>query len=182
MSRECMPVDAMLDKRSTEISEVGPTAFTIVEAMISTVIVAVMFVAALNTVGASRLTQQKASLSVRGRLMAESLLAEILRQSYEDPDGTPVFGRESNESATPRAAWDDVDDYAGFSESPPAAQDGTILTNSTGWERKATVERVDAADPMVVATGETNVKRVTVTVAYGGVPQATLVALKANVR
>ena len=155
-------------------------AFTIVEAVISTIVVGVMFVAALNTVGASRLTQQKASVVSRGQLLAEALMSEILRQSYQDPDGTPVFGTESNESATPRTSWDDVDDYAGLSESPPAAKDGTVLTNATGWQRTVRVEWVDAANPAQVQTVETGVKRIVVAVAYNGVPQASLSALKTN--
>jgi MSHA pilin protein MshD len=173
-----------LDTRPTKGSEARPgnylTAFTIVEAMISTIIVGVMFVAALNTVGASRLTQHKASLVCRSQLLAESLMSEILRQSYKDPDGTPIFGRESNESATPRTTWDDVDDYEGLSESPPVTKDGAALTNATGWQRTVKVEWVDAANPAQVQTVETGVKRVVVTVAYKNVPQASLATLKTD--
>lgn len=157
-----------------------PTAFTIVEAMVSTIIVGVMFVAALNTVGASRLTQHKASLLRRGPLLAEPLMSEILRQSYKDPDGTPIFGRESNESATPRTGWDDVDDYEGLSESPPVAKDGTALTNSTGWQRTVEVDWVNAANPAEVTTVESGVKRIVVTVTYNGLTQASLATLKTD--
>jgi len=160
-------------------SRLLPAAFTIVEAVISTVIVAVMFVAALNTVGASRLTQHRASLVSRGRLLAESLMSEILRQDYQEPDAVPVFGRESGELATTRAAYDDVDDYHGWSASPPVARDGAPLANTTGWKRTVQVEWVDPADPKQVETTESSVKRITVTVSYNGVPQATFVALKA---
>lgn len=159
-----------------------PEAFTIVEAMISTIIVAMMFVAALNTVGASRVTQYKASQVIRGQLMAESLLSEILQQSYEDPDGTPIFGLETGELGTTRAAWDDVDDYEEFTESPPATKDGTVLTNATGWERQVRVEWVAASDPTTAQTAETGIKRVVVTVRYTGSPQTSLAALKADVQ
>jgi type II secretory pathway pseudopilin PulG len=155
-------------------------AFTIVEATIATLVVAVMFVVALNTVGASRLTQYRASQVSRGRLLAESLCAEILRQDYQDPDGTPIFGREADESAVTRAAWDDVDDYEGLSESPPVARDGTVLADTAGWKRTVQVEWVDAADPRQTETTETNVKRITVTALYGNVPQAVLVVLRAD--
>ncbi len=155
-----------------------PAAFTIVEAVIATVIVAVMFVAALNTVGASRLTQHRASLLSRGRLLAESLMSEILLQDYRDPDGTPVFGREPGELATTRTAYDDVDDYDGWSASPPIAKDGVPLANATGWTRTAQVQWVNPADPAQVEAADRGVKRITVTVSHNGVPQATLVALK----
>jgi len=184
MSPEFLALCCGLDTRPAEDSKLKPgtrlTAFTIVEAMISTIIVGVMFVAAMNTVGASRLTQHKASLVCRSQLLAESLMSEILRQSYKDPDGTPVFGREANESATPRTSWDDVDDYEGLSESPLVTKGGTALTNATGWQRTAKVEWVDAANPALVKTVESGVKRIVVTVAYNGVPQASLATLKTD--
>jgi len=155
-------------------------AFTIVEAVISTIIVAVMLVAALTTVGASRVTQHKTSLVSRGQLLAETLMSEILRQSYKDPEGTPVFGCEANESGAARAAFDDVDDYHGWSQGPPTAKDGTALSNATGWKWTVTVEWVDPANPTQVRTVETNAKRITVAVTYNNVPQASLVALRTS--
>lgn len=154
--------------------------FTLVEAILATIIVAVMFVAALNTVGASRLTQYQAAQVSRARLLAELLTAEILRQAYKDPDGTPVFGRESNEAAAPRTGWDDVDDYHGLSDTPPVAKDGTALINASGWKRTVTVQWVDPADATQVRTTETGVKRITVTVTYADVPQAVVVVLKTD--
>jgi type II secretory pathway pseudopilin PulG len=112
--------------------------FTLIEAVISTVIVAVMFVAALNTVGAARVAQYKAALVGRGRMYAEALMTEILQQSYQEPGATYVFGREAGESETIRTAYDDVDDYHGWTESPLAAQDGTALPNSANWSRTVT--------------------------------------------
>lgn len=156
----------------------GRNAFTIVEAVISTVIVAVMFVAALSTVSASKVTQHRVALVNRGRLLAESLLSEVLQQSYEDPDGAAVFGVESGEPTTVRADFDDVDDFDGWSSSPPAGRDGTPLTDSTGWKRTVKVEWVNSSDPGQVSATETGVKRVTVTAEYSGVPQASLVALR----
>lgn len=156
----------------------APRAFTIVEATISTVLVAVMLVAALNTVGASRTTQHRVALISRGQLLAEDLLAEILRQNYQEPDGTPAFGRETGESIATRAAYDDVDDYDGWSGAPPTTKEGTVLMDSTGWKRTVAVNRIDPQDPRQVETTETGAKKITVTVLYKDVPQATLVAIK----
>jgi len=154
-------------------------AFTLLEAAISTVLVAVMFVAALNTVGASRVTQQKALLVSRGRMLAESLMAEILEQAYQDPVEPHVFGRELDESGTTRAAHDDVDDYSGWTDSPPVAKDGTALPNSANWRLTVTVQWVDPLNPQQVSGTETGAKRITVVAAFRNVPQATIVAVKA---
>jgi len=152
--------------------------FTLIEAAISTVIVAIMFVAALNTVGMSKRTLQKATLVSQGRMWAESLLVEILEQNYREPGETYVFGREVGESDTSRAAYDDVDDYHGWSESPPVARDGAALPNSTCWKRTVAVEWVDPLNPQQVSGVETGAKRVTVMAAFRNVPQATIVAIK----
>jgi len=152
--------------------------FTIVESVLSTIIVSVMLVVALNLVGTSKLTQQKAALASRGRLLAEDLLSEILRQNYQEPDETVLFGRETGELATSRGAYDDVDDYQGWSGSPPATKSGAALANATGWKRTVTVERIDPLDPATVKGVETGAKRITVTAYYLSVPQASLVAVK----
>jgi len=154
--------------------------FTIVEAVISTIIVAVMLVAALSTVGASRVVQQETSLAERGRLLAEALLAEILRQQYQEPGKSVAFGPEGDESTATRADFDDVDDYNGWSVSPPVAKDGTALANAAGWQRSVTVAWVVPKEPAQAAGVETYVKRITVTAKLNNVTHATLVALRAD--
>jgi type II secretory pathway pseudopilin PulG len=172
------------DSRSLAKAKLRPRtwagAFTIVEAAMATIIVGVMFVAALNTVGTSRLTQHRASLVERGQLLARLLTAEIVRQSYKDPEGTPVFGRETNEPAVPRTTWDDVDDYEGLSETPPLARDGTALTNFAGWKWTVKVQWVDPADPSVTKGADSGAKRITVTVTYKDVPQAVMTVLRTD--
>jgi len=155
----------------------GVPAFTIVEAVISTAIVAVMFVAALNTVGVSRLTQQRAALTSRGQLFAEMLLSEILQQNYKDSGANPVFGAETGEATVTRADFDDADDYNAWS-GIPTAKDGTSLANSAGWMQSVTVQWVDRLDPSLVQAAETNTKRITVTTKFNNIPQVTLVAIK----
>jgi type II secretory pathway pseudopilin PulG len=156
------------------------TAFTLVEAAISTVMVAVMLVAALNTVGAARVTQHKAALAGRGRMFASALMQEILQQSYQEPGATYVFGREAGESDTERTAYDDVDDYHGMTEAPPVAKNGAALPNSANWSRTVTVQWVDPLDPKQVSVTETGAKRITVMAAFRNVPQATVVAVRTD--
>jgi hypothetical protein len=131
-------------------------------------------------VGASRVVQQETSLADRGRLLAESLMAEIARRQYEDPDGTVAFGIEAGEGTGNRADFDDIDDYSGWSASPPTAQDGTVLTDTSGWSRNVAVAWVDPENPAMVKTSETGAKRITVTAGYNNVTQATLVAIRTD--
>lgn len=153
-------------------------AFTVVEAVIATVIVSVMLVAALSTVGASRLIQHKVSLRNRGRLLAESLMAEIVQQAYEDPSDPVVFGPESGEETTDRSDFDDVDDYHNWSQSPPKDKDGGAISQADGWQRTVTVQWVDDLDPAQVRASETYVKRITVAAKHNNITHATLVAIR----
>jgi len=152
--------------------------FTLIEAVISTVIVAVMFVAALNTVGASRVTQLKAALVGQGRMFAEALMTEILQQSYQEPEGAYVFGRETGELAASRAAYDDVDDYHGWTETSLTDPNGTALPNAANWKRTVTVEWIDPAAPEQVSGTESGAKRIKVVAAFRNVPQATIVGIR----
>lgn len=156
------------------------SAFTLVESVIALVIVSVMLVAALNTVGTSRLSQYKTSSLTQGRLLAESLLAEILTQSYADPNGAAVFGLEVGESGDSRAGFDDVDDYHKWSSSPPTEKNGDKMSAWAGWRRTVTVEWVDPADPAATKSAETQAKRVTVNVYFGDMPVASLVGIRTN--
>jgi len=170
-----------MDRDSHHI-DLGPNrrGFTLVEAIISTLIVGVMFTAALSTLAASKISQHKLSVSSQGHLLAEALMAEILQQEYEEPDEAVTFGSEPTESTATRTDFDDVDDYHNWSSSPPVARDGANLVDSDRWDRRVTVEWVLATDPSSVQGSESNVKRITVAVEYDGVPQVSLVALRAS--
>ncbi len=158
----------------------SPRAFSLVEATISVVIVSVMLVAALNTVPAAKLGGRKTADRGKGMLLAQALMSEILVQDYQEPVDTPVFGRES-ESGGDRANYDDVDDYDGWSSSPPEYKDGTQIANLAGWKRSVAVVWVNATDLSVTSGSETGVKRITVTVTYN-VELASLIAVRTLAR
>ena len=138
---------------------------TLIEAVISMLIVAVMMVAALQTVGnTARSRQAQASLR-RGPALARDLISEILPNLYVDGGGSPVFGPESGEaSGGTRANFDDVDDYHGWSESTVQAKDGTALSALAGWSRSVAVVYVSPDDLDTPVGTDTGLKRITVTV------------------
>ena len=57
------------------------------------------------------------------------------RHNTDEPDDTPAFGREAGESSSSRAAYDDVDDYHGWSGSPPVEKDDAAIANAAGFTR-----------------------------------------------
>lgn len=150
--------------------------FTLIEIVISMAIISVMLVAVLGTVGASQAMQFNAAQQSDALLLAEDLMAEVLRMPYEDPDQTPVFGLEGAEDTGDRSMFDDFDDYDGWSGNSPEYQDGTTIEWATAYERQVSVWWVEAADLNAVSADESGIKGVRVRVKYGDQTVATLFA------
>ncbi|HYE62602.1 MAG TPA: hypothetical protein VD997_11460 [Phycisphaerales bacterium] len=159
-----------------------PLAFTIVEAMVSIVVVALMLGAALTAAGAARTRQEANAARAQANWLAQSLMAEILAKPYTDPQGLNLLGLEVNELLTLRSSLDDVDDYDGLTENPPKNPDGTSIAGYTGWSRTASVANVLATNFATTSLTDTNYKRVTVTVKKGRQTMAQLTALRTKAR
>jgi prepilin-type N-terminal cleavage/methylation domain-containing protein len=155
-------------------------AFTMVEVVVSVVIVGLLLAASLRAVGLSAIMQYRITEHTRSSAMARALMAEIVQQAYSDPGASPVFGPESGES---RDTFDDVDDYDGLVDSPPLTREGTKLPLPKGgvWRRIVEVKWVD---PLTLAVAspqaETGVKMITVTVKHNHVTLATVTAIRTN--
>ena len=152
--------------------------FTLVEAVISIVLVGVLLVAAINTLGATAVSKRNIEHQALGYTLAADLMAEILSQAYEEPDDTPDFGRESGESGGGRVDWDDVDDYESWSATPPETKDEEPLDGYDQWTRSVEVAFVQTSMLNNEVGVETGVKRITVTASFNGVPAAELVAIR----
>lgn len=151
---------------------------TLVEAVISMLLVSVLVVTAMQATAASGAGQYKTAQRTTGRLLADALINEILPLAYEDRDATPLFGREGSESASNKATFDDVDDFGGWVESPPQDRNGTVMPGMNGWERRVVVDRVHATIPTQVVSTESGAKRIVVTVLHNGLPVATRTAIR----
>jgi len=167
-------------------------AFTLVEAVFATLLVGLLLVAALSAAGASARLQAHGSDRGTGELLAQGLMNEILVQAYQNPGPNPTFGPEPGKTTTPpsRTNFNDVDDYNGWTESPPQNKNGSVITITNpdgttspafpGWGRSVAVAWVSPSDLTAASTTETGVKRMTVTVSHNNVVVATSVAIKAN--
>ena len=155
-----------LSLRPTSSSQIA-RAFSMVEAVVSIVVVGGMLVAALNTVGANATAQYKMSEREQARFLAEALLTEILEMPYEDETDPNNIGRESGESSVTRADFDDVDDYKNWADNAEDKQ-GTVIPAVEGYTRDVKVKWVTLNDTSVISGSETGVKRVRVTVSRNG--------------
>jgi len=152
---------------------------SLVEVVISIVIIGVMMVAALRTVAGVALGRRLDGDRYVGRMLGEQLMAEILSKAYQDPcSSESSLGPGGDEQATGnRSLFDDVDDYAGWTESPPADPNGVAI-REPNWQRSVQVVWVNPFDFNDVRDLETGVKRITVTVRRDGAEVALLVALR----
>jgi len=162
-----------------KISRGRRKGLTLVEGMISTVIISTMLVMVLNTFGSSVRAKKIRQAKSRGPALAQQLMAEILQADYADGDETPVFGREASETGNTRNSFDDVDDYHNWSASPQE-KDGTAIANLSGWNRTVTVQYAQASDPTATSSSDQGIKRITITVTDPYDNKTSLVAIRSN--
>jgi hypothetical protein len=155
------------------------SAFTLVEATMSVLIVSILLVAAISAGDVAAMTQYRTGDRAVGRLLADGLMTDILSLAYQDPTyPTLVCGPEANESRTNKTTYDDVDDYNGWTESPPQDRNGNVVPGFTNWTRSVTVQWCPSGNPQQVSSSETGCKLVTVHVYHKSVLVATRTALK----
>jgi type II secretory pathway pseudopilin PulG len=137
---------------------------TLIEAVLSILIVSIMMVSVLQTLGSSAIADRVHAAQRIGPALASQLMAEILATEYEDAGGSPVFGRENGEPGSHRKKLDDVDDYDGWSSSPAEDRDGSAISGLSGWTRSVSVQWVDPSNVSTVVNVESGLKRIVVTV------------------
>lgn len=149
-------------------------AMTMVEVIISMVLLSMLLAGVLSAVELSARTQHSTAVIITGRTLAADLLEEICDAAYADPVNANEFGPGADEDASDRSTFDDVDDYHNWSESPPAAADGALVTGASAWTRNVSVRWVDPLDPQTSAFGESGAKLITVEAVRAGVIYASV--------
>lgn len=149
------------------------------EATAATVIVGLSLTASLRAVRSSVTGQRGTAEVERAAFLASAMMSEIKELLYQNPTTPVLFGPETGE--TGRKQFNDVDDYNGWSESPPQNPDGSNLPDLNGWTRNVTVAWVTPTDVTKTSATETGAKLITVTVVHNNVVRATRVGVRTNV-
>jgi hypothetical protein len=150
------------------------------EVVASTMIVGLMAVAALDSLGAATRSSEWIGNRAVAQGLADELLSEILQTGYAEPSGSLAFGPDGAESTGPRSAFDDVDDYHGWSASPPQYRDGSNMPDRADWRQRVEVQRVTPADPTQTSGSDLGAKRIRVTIEYRDEPLAEQFAVRTN--
>ena len=158
-------------------------AVHMIEVAVSMIIVSVILLTAMNMVGAAGQSTRSMTDRGTGHLLAEQLMSEILVREYNDPDEPTIeLGTESFEGVSKdRSYYDDVDDYDRWNSNPPESKDGATIPDYADWRRQVRVFWVEPTDTTLIATGNTGIKRIAVTVSHDNVVVAELRALRANI-
>jgi MSHA pilin protein MshD len=151
------------DKRRTYPQCASQQGVTLIELILSIVIIAVALTGILSVMNLTTRKSADPLLISQSIAIAESYLEEILLQAYTDPDGT-------NAGET-RATFDNVADYSGLVESV-TDQRGVSISGLTGFAVSVTV-----SGDMAFA-GPTRALQVTVTVSKAGVSTVSLVGYR----
>jgi MSHA pilin protein MshD len=144
--------------------------FTLVESLMSVVIVSGVLVAALGTLGAigkARYSQVERAAATH---LGDQFMAEVMQCYFEEPGsaaGSTSIGPDSGE--TQRTQYDDVDDWENWKTSdPPKLRDGTVLPGYSNWEVKVKIDYTQLTNPMTTTSSYTGLKRIRVTVKTPG--------------
>ena len=138
---------------------------TLIEAAVSTVIVAVRSSRAQAVGSAAEARRRSADLRTADDLI-EWTLAEIASVYFEQPlsTGNAPWGPDPGEKSQPRD-YNDIDDYHGLTMSPPIDRGGQIVSAFAGWKCDIVVLPVRAAtDGWVDANAAAPLRLVEVTV------------------
>lgn len=159
----------------------GPRrAFSLIEVVVAIAIIGLMLVGALSAVSASRGSQFKVRRLRQAHLLGQALMAEILQQDYEETAG--VLGPDPDELSGVRAGFDDVDDYDGWSQSPPQREDGTNLDQFASYGRRVTIAYLNPGSLWQTVPFDSGIKRIIVCVDVNGNEIVSLTAVRTRGR
>ncbi len=158
------------------------TGLGLVEVIVSSLVVGVMLVAALETLGAVLRTQKANSTRLVGPNLAMELMSEIMSQPYKDPQANgSTLGLDSGESTGNRVAFDDVDDYANYDQIGIEDKDGSSRIELSNWRQQVEVRWMSLALGILNDILETDLKRIVVTVTSPTGEVSTLTAFRSKV-
>lgn len=137
---------------------------TLIESVLSLLIIGGAFVAALNTISGARASQAVVAERRMGLVLAQDMMEEILALPYKE---NALLGLELGENTGDRSRFDDIDDYNGWTSTPPCDASGSPIAGTEAYTREVTVRYVQLNNPALTSSTDQGVKRIIVTVKRG---------------
>ncbi|GAB4383724.1 MAG: hypothetical protein Kow0022_04300 [Phycisphaerales bacterium] len=154
---------------------------TLVETVLSTIVVSVLLSGALTAAVSSRSVLAAADERALALQLADELMQEILQQAYVDPQ-TPTAPPGPDAGETSRADFDDVDDYADWTSTPATQRDGTLIPGGEHVTQRVSLISMDKAALIPKAAMSTDFTVVRVEIVRNSKLLCRLDALRTDVR
>ncbi len=103
----CAPATGKYHRRSL--------AFTAIEALIASAILAILTSAVSGALMAGRAQSQLARDTLSASFLAQSMMDEIMRLPFNDPNGYTTMGPNGGQT---RPNFDNISDYSGYTDGP----------------------------------------------------------------
>lgn len=161
---------------------------TLVELVISIVIISIAMVAVLNSFSFSISQSADPLWRNKSLKLAQLYLDEILAKNYDHntpvgglPEVTnPACGSLGPEAGETRATYNDVDDYDGTSDSPPVSLVGNLDSSYASYSVSVTVECDGNTVGATGGTPDNHAKKITVSVTPPGENAIAFAVYKGN--
>lgn len=139
---------------------------SLIETVLSLLILGGAFVALLETVSSARKAQAIASERQFATLLAEDMMSEVLGMPNYKEGST--LGPDSGEAIGNRSAFDDVDDYHNWTATPPVDRDGVVIPGSNGYTRTVVIARRQLNNTNVNSVTDQGVLLIKITILRNG--------------
>ncbi len=141
-------------------------AIALVETIIAMLLITFVLVSTIQIVAPLARTSTVHADRLVAANLASELAEEIATKAFAEAGAgdTDYLGPGVDERPDNRLDFDDVDDYHGWSASPPRNSKNEPYTNLAGWTRSVNIAHADPANPAVESPTYTGVKRVTISV------------------
>ena len=147
---------------------------TMAETVVSTLLIGFVLVSTLEIVGPMARSNSVHADRLVAANLAREISEEIALKWFTDPDvdSGDAIGVDVGERSAIRADFDDIDDYDGWSSSPPMLSSNQSNIYLNGWERKVKVQHVSPTDLDTASVSSTGVKKIVVKVFKDGIELA----------
>lgn len=144
------------------------SAFTLIEALIATVLIGVAIAALITSNVAHTQANAHGMYTSTAEFLIEEVRAMTLPMAFVEPDEiADTFGPDDNEDGV--GDFDDIDDFDGFTFNPPVDVNGNSLSDFSEYSQVVTVESVDPGDlTSVVEDFDSSIVRISVRIAMNG--------------
>lgn len=140
--------------------------FTLIEASLATTIIGIGVLAMLQLLAAGTMANSEGTELTTGMNLAKNIRELSLGLAYTDPTQPLHWGPETGEIL---ASYDDINDLAGQSFSPPIDARRQVLSDYANWQQTVTVQSVNPdrlTTPVIPNSPDVPATRVTVTVTH----------------